>query len=180
MKKVGLVLVAAAFVQGAYLLVLDERQVDWAPFLVVLAIGAVGIALVRRADYLHVRQEERQSTDIDSLRSSLSRVVEAIEHLEAEKDTVNVYDFRTRIDDGFRSDLEAFADAREVLSHLYGLRAYADVMGRFAAGERYLNRVWSASTDGYVDEVLAYVGRAREQFIDAKERLEALVSDGPV
>ena len=180
MKRVGLILVSVAFLQGAYLLVLDERQVDWAPFLVVLGIGVVGIALVRRADYLHVRQEDRQSTDIDSLRSSLTRVVEAIERLEAEKDTVYVYDFRTRIDDGFRSDLEAFADAREVLSHLYGLRAYADIMGRFAAGERYLNRVWSASTDGYIDEALAYVGRAREQFVDAKDRLEALVAGDPV
>jgi hypothetical protein len=40
-------------------------------------------------------------------------------------------------------------------------------MSNFAAGERYINRVWSASTDGYVDEVILYLGRAREQFREA-------------
>ena len=37
--------------------------------------------------------------------------------------------------------------------HVFGMQNYADVMSNFAAGERYINRVWSASTDGYVDEV---------------------------
>ena len=44
-------------------------------------------------------------------------------------------------------------------------------MSAFAAGERYLNRVWSASADGYVDEAREYIERAREQFVDAKNRL---------
>jgi len=35
------------------------------------------------------------------------------------------------------------------------------------AGERYINRVWSASTDGYVDEVRTYLKRATEQFSEA-------------
>jgi hypothetical protein len=47
------------------------------------------------------------------------------------------------------------------------LQNYADVMSAFAAGERYINRVWSASTDGYVDEVRSYLERATQQFRDA-------------
>jgi hypothetical protein len=35
-------------------------------------------------------------------------------------------------------------------------------------GERYLNRVWSASTDGYVDEVLDTIELAHEQFSEAR------------
>ncbi len=41
-------------------------------------------------------------------------------------------------------------------------------MGAFAAGERYINRVWSASTDGYVDEVRNYLDRATQQFREAR------------
>ncbi len=41
-------------------------------------------------------------------------------------------------------------------------------MSAFAAGERYINRVWSASTDGYEDEVRRYLERALNQFIDAE------------
>ena len=36
--------------------------------------------------------------------------------------------------------------------HLFGLQTYADIMSEFAAGERYINRVWSASADEYDNE----------------------------
>ncbi len=62
-----------------------------------------------------------------------------------------------RIDELFPGDLNTFVEARETIPHVYGLQAYADVMSHFAAGERYLNRVWSASADGYVDEVRTYL-----------------------
>jgi len=42
------------------------------------------------------------------------------------------------------------------------------VMSAFAAGERYINRVWSASTDGYVEEVRSYLERATQQFREAR------------
>jgi hypothetical protein len=47
-------------------------------------------------------------------------------------------------------------------------------MSHFATGERYLNRCWSASTDGYIEEVHTYIGRAREQFQQALELLRGL------
>jgi hypothetical protein len=47
-------------------------------------------------------------------------------------------------------------------------------MSHFAAGERYLNRVWSASADGYVDEVNAYMVKAEEQFSEAFDQLKKL------
>ncbi|MEE9465766.1 MAG: hypothetical protein V3W14_09380, partial [Candidatus Neomarinimicrobiota bacterium] len=81
---------------------------------------------------------------------------------------------RHRIDASFPDDLETFTSSREVISHLFGLQAYADVMSEFAAGERYLNRVWSASADGYVDEVNTYIGMAAEQFSVALERITQL------
>jgi hypothetical protein len=67
-----------------------------------------------------------------------------------------------------REDLNDFANARESMKHIFGLQNYADVMGAFAAGERYINRVWSASTDGYVDEVHSYLDRATRQIREAR------------
>ena len=46
-------------------------------------------------------------------------------------------------------------------------------MSRFAAGERYLNRVWSASADGYIDEVNTYIEKSREQFSDCLSKIQA-------
>jgi hypothetical protein len=51
-------------------------------------------------------------------------------------------------------------------------------MNSFAAGERNLNRVWSASTDGYIDEAHDYIALAREQMVEALEKFRALESGG--
>ena len=70
--------------------------------------------------------------------------------------------------------INAFVESREAISHVYGLQAYADVMSHYAGGERFLNRVWSASADGYVDEVNTYLGRSLEQFEIARDKLAAI------
>jgi len=79
-----------------------------------------------------------------------------------------VYEARFEIDRLLREDLNDFANARESMKYVFGLQNYADVMSAFAAGERYINRVWSASTDGYVDEVHNYLERATQQFREAR------------
>jgi hypothetical protein len=73
------------------------------------------------------------------------------------------------------------SSARESIAYSYGLAAYADVMSPFAAGERYLNRAWCASADGYVDEIHQYLGAAREQFASSLDKVLALqVAPGPL
>ncbi len=84
------------------------------------------------------------------------------------------YQVRHLIDDLFMEDLDLFVQSRERIAHRFGLQAYANVMSHFATGERYLNRSWSASTDGYIEEVHTYIGRAREQFQQALELLRGL------
>jgi len=86
------------------------------------------------------------------------------------------YDLRHHIDKHFRDDIETFVEARESIAHTHGLQAYANVMSHFAAAERYLNRVWSASTDGYIDEAHTYIGKSAEQFREARDRFAALKS----
>jgi hypothetical protein len=60
--------------------------------------------------------------------------------------------------------------------HLFGLQAYADIMSSFAAGERYINRVWSASADGYDVEAAKYLDKAAQQFAGTQEQLSAISS----
>ena len=70
------------------------------------------------------------------------------------------------------------ATLRESIGHAYGLQSYADVMTHFATAERYLNRCWSASTDGYIDEVHTYLTRARDQFTQALDLLRTHTTQG--
>jgi hypothetical protein len=57
--------------------------------------------------------------------------------------------------------LGAFVDARPVLIRQLGLRGFAEVMDRFAATERQINRAWSAAADGVLDEARACLEQAR-------------------
>ena len=90
------------------------------------------------------------------------------------KESLHPYDVHAKLDELFPAHLTSFVEARQSIVHVYGLQAYAAVMNEFAAGERYLNRVWSASVDCYVDDVREYLGRSKDQFVKARQRLSEL------
>jgi hypothetical protein len=156
------------------LAVLEQCPVRWDLFAGALTVGAVGVAIVRLSNRRESRLEGKLTSNIQSIETSLNRIVENMRRLNAEKQSINTYDMRHRIDELLRADLGTFVDARESIAQVHGLGAYADVMSNFAAGERYLNRVWSASADGYIDEVNAYLDKAHIQFVEALQRLRRL------
>ena len=68
-------------------------------------------------------------------------------------------------------DIDTFVEARESMIPRLGMQRYADIMSPFANGERLLNRAWSASADGYVDEVRSCVATACLELEKAAEQL---------
>ncbi|NNE06748.1 MAG: hypothetical protein HKN15_13585 [Xanthomonadales bacterium] len=166
-KTFSLILVMASFLAGAFVAVLDPVVVNWTWMGAILAVGAVGLWTYRRAHHQEASSGHRLSGNMQTLQSSLANVLANLEELCARKDELPVYEARFEIDRLFREDLDAFAEARESMVHVFGMQNYADVMSAFAAGERYINRVWSASTDGYRDEVHKYLLKARNQFNEA-------------
>jgi len=174
MKTAGLVMVMLAFLGGAFIASLDPAEVNWAWMVPVLAAGAVGLWLHRKARHAESRADHKLAGNMGTLQRCLDRILENLEELDERKAELPVYDARFAIDRRFREDLNNFAEARESMIHVFGMQNYANVMSAFAAGERYLNRVWSASTDGYEDEVRMYITRARLQFSEACELFHAL------
>jgi ElaB/YqjD/DUF883 family membrane-anchored ribosome-binding protein len=170
MKSLGFLLLVAGFLAGAYATALDVDAVDWTIFGVAAAAGIVGIFLVKRADSAHAQSETVLETNRNELRESLDNVVRDLQHM-TETAQQQGEALRAEIDNRLREDLRRFADARESMVHLYGLQIYADIMSSFAAGERYINRVWSASVDGYDKEAETYLGKAARQFADAQQQL---------
>jgi hypothetical protein len=65
-----------------------------------------------------------------------------------------------------------FLDARAELVSRLGLAGYAQLMDRFAAGERQLNRAWSAAADGYEEEAVACLDNAAVLFEEAEKRMK--------
>jgi hypothetical protein len=176
MKATALILVFASFLAGAFVSVMDPRQVEWSHLVPLLATGLVGLWMYRKAEHAQTRAGDRLAGNIDTLGRSLDNILANLEVLHARGDDLPVYEARFEIDRLFREDLNNFAEARESMIHVFGIQDYADVMSNFAAGERYINRVWSASTDGYVDEVRTYIERARDQFIEGSRHFSELLA----
>lgn len=170
MKALGYLLLCAGFLLGAYATALDTQLTNWNIFVPALSMALAGVFMIKRETRGHARSEEVLTVNRTVLRESLEIIVARLQPLIAEHAESRT-DLPAEIDKNFRNELRRFADARESLIHLYGLQAYADIMSDFAAGERYLNRVWSAAADGYAEEAATYLGKASAQFEDALKRL---------
>lgn len=166
-KILGYLLIVAGFLAGAYVAVRTPDGVAVPPFLLALGVGVLGVALVRWALVQEATHEDTVAANIETLEASLVTLVEDLEALDREKESIDVYDLRHRIDDTFPPHLDSFVQARESMKVHFGLQAYADVMSAFATGERNLNRVWSASTDGYIDEAHTYIHLAHQEMDEA-------------
>ena len=172
MTNIAYLLLAVGFLFGAYATALDVDEVNWTIFAAAAIAAIAGVVIAKRQD----RALARSGTVLESNRSQLNEALASIVRDLAEMTDgkpLRGNELRDWIDARLRPDLRRFADARESMVHLYGLQTYADIMSEFATGERYVNRVWSASADGYHGEAEDYLRRAAEQFRHAREQLAA-------
>ena len=173
MKTLGYLLLIGGFLAAAYSTALDTQMTSWTVF-IPAAIGAIaGVLIIKRQDRGEARSEHVLTANRAELGDSLSNIIRDLEQLNSNAQSMSASELRNAIDDKLRNDLRRFADARESLVHLYGLQVYADIMSDFAAGERYVNRVWSAAADDYEAEAWTYVGKALAKFREATELLQA-------
>lgn len=171
MTKFGIILLGIGFIAGTLVTVIDAETVRWVPFITATFVGIFGIVLIKMSIKKEARSAEAVTNNIRHVETSIARIVKNLKELNEKREEINTYDVRHKVDELFLEDLTAFVGARESISHTYGVRTYADVMSHFAAGDRYLNRVWCASADGYIDEVNEYLGKSLEQFEDSQKKL---------
>lgn len=173
MKVLGYLLLIGGFLLGAYATALHTEETNWTMFLPAALVAAAGVATLKRLASGQARSEEVLSANRIELTESLANVVIVLDELVASPSVVDD-ELRDAIDERLRDDMRRFADARESMIHLFGMQQYANIMSEFAAGERYVNRVWSASADGYREEASRYLERAAAQFRHARDELATL------
>jgi hypothetical protein len=176
MIKIGFLLITAGFLGGAYFSVNQTAGVNWTLFAGSIVFGAIGIFLVRSTQKKHARKDEVVQQNISAIEASIRNLVQNVGSLNQDKEKINPYDMAQKLDDLLIDDLNTFVTSRETIAQIYGLETYADIMNHFAAGERYINRVWSASVDGYIDEVNAYLEKGLEQFQIAQSKIQEVRS----
>ncbi len=174
MNIIGFSLLVAGFLAGAYSTALDVETTNWSFFIPAAILAIVGVFLIKRAASGEATSEKVLAANRAELTESLSNIVTNIDQLIDAGESVSIDGLRDEIDQRLRDDLRRFADARESMIHLFSLQTYADIMSNFATGERYVNRVWSSSADGYNNEARSYLEKARSQFSAASQQLETV------
>lgn len=176
MKNLGYLLLAGGFLAGAYATALDVQHVDWQLFGIAAAAAIAGLVTFKRQAAALAQSDEVLTVNRAELKESIENIVRDLDEMVGRTDSVGAQ-LREKIDLELRVDLRRFADARQSMVHLFGLQTYADIMSSFAAGERYINRVWSASADGYDGEATQYLDKAARQFADAAEQLKKALQE---
>ena len=78
---------------------------------------------------------------------------------------------RARLDGIQATHLAAFVEARPELIGRYGIAGFARIMDSFAAGERTLNRAWSAAADGVLPASLEALQLGMAHLAETQRRI---------
>lgn len=161
------------FLGGAYVVVAQEDSVNWTHYIIAMAVMFAGLIASRIAAKDSASSEGANQASLETLRASLARIRDTVGTFVGIEDDQALTEVHERIDGELVEDLGEFVESRESMIRLFGMQTYADIMSAFATGERLINRTWSASADGYVDEVKKCLRQAQAEFENAANQLEA-------
>lgn len=100
--------------------------------------------------------------EIDRLRADLEKCTTEKQRTHLIVDRVGVLQ---------KKQLADFVDAKPMLIARMGLGGYAEMMGRFAAAERQINRAWSIAADGYYDAAGESLENAAHLLVETQEKM---------
>ena len=146
--------------------------IPWAWFSISAAVCMVCAALIRVSLVSPATVSDDTHKDLDEMRYNLSSLIEHTNQLGNEIPNMAPSKITKFVDDVLADDFRSFAENRESIIPKFGLTVYADIMTNFAAGERYVNRAWSAAADGYVDEAANCIDHANTLLTGALSELD--------
>ena len=176
MRILGHILLWIGFFAGSFVMLRNLENetarwqtINWTYYGLAFLVGSVGVVLLRVSSRQASGQTHELDRDIDELDDALANLLAGVSQLNTARESILVFDVHKRIDEGLAIEFGRFADARKSMIQRFGLSAYAAVMTEFANAERSVNRAWSASADGYVDEVWLSLERSERRLLKARE-----------
>jgi hypothetical protein len=145
--------------------------VKWLWYGLSMAAGLVGVVLLRSTAKTAEQDQGRVNENYSTVQSSLVALNQKIGKLDRELSSMSPEQSVQYIDEGLADHFSDFADARKSMIQRFGLPSYAEIMTQFASAERFVNRAWSASADGYMGEVKDCVTRAKKHLAEAQQLL---------
>ena len=152
--------------------------IPWPLYATAALVCCAGVILLHLTNLKSTEKSETSAANLAEIKISLARAIKKVKELAAQSTKVAPSIIVTRIDDEIADDLRIFADGRDCMTTEYGLTIFANVMSPFAAGERAINRAWSAAADGYIDEAADCLNRGHQLLVDAQNELELAEKNG--
>ena len=143
-----------------------------------MLVAVVGVVALRLTKQPLAAAAAGRSGAVEELVEILQKLHGTLDRWTAASDQLSVYDVHGMIDEEVADELGRFAELREAIIPEFGLDHYAQVMTEFALAERTINRAWSASADGYIDEVQACLRRATLHLSAAQRCLDDARTSG--
>jgi hypothetical protein len=125
-----------------------------------LALMGAGVVL-RRLGFGRAAKEGKDADDaLLDLLGELEGLIQALEGLQSAPSATEGGGFRSAIRETAESVRSGFARSNQRLLERYGVAVWAEVLGDFARGERWLNRAESAAIDRHWEEVNSCILRS--------------------
>jgi len=176
MRLLGHILLWLGFFAGSFVMLQHLENptdrwatINWTYYGGAFLIGTIGVVLLRVTAKQAGGQAHEINRDMDELDDALEKLIAGVSKLNTERESILVFDVHKQIDDSLAIEFGRFADARKSMIQRFDLQTYAAIMTEFANAERGVNRAWSASADGYVDEVWLSLERAERRLLRARE-----------
>jgi hypothetical protein len=170
-ESLAISIIAIGFIGMTYLSCLDLLEIRWSLYFIGFAFTGSGVILYKYDMRRKGDIEKDSNTHQELLIEILSHVISKLETLNIQKSKLSSEEICFKIDKDVHENLNRFVENRETISLRYGTKVYGEVMSLFSAGERYINRVWSASSDGYYDEMSTYLEKSLLEFQKTEQLL---------
>lgn len=150
----------------------DWSQIPWLWYGLSAMVCFGGVVMIQVNKKSSVETENKKLASLDELKGKLMASIKATGAIHKAIETLPPSKIVERIDSELSPLLHEFAENRDRLTAEFDLSVFADVMTNFAAGERAVNRAWSAAADGYLDEVSDCLTRATDMLSSALATIE--------
>lgn len=169
---IGKWIMATGFLAGSYVCVAQAKGLNATLYAVAFVVTLVGTVMTRLGQGIDSDDREQVDKGIDTISRSLGLLVEKVQCMNRDRESIDIFAFSQRIDDDCIEAINDFVEARETIIPRFGMPRYAEVMDNFSRGERALNRAWCAAADGYIDELFACLDKAEGAMTRARDLLD--------
>lgn len=152
---------------------LDRFPDSWPVFAIGFATTVTGLVLWWKDEFARRAASDTDDRDTSNPLILLRNLIPQLQSIADDFSGLNQSELTARIEHVQEHTILPFSEGRQKVISRMGMAAGADLLVTAAYGERMLNRAWSATADGHLDEARDSLDEALSAFRQAQSQLPA-------